>query len=284
MKKWTLFSLGVLVTGLLLPTATLGQSLYARVALFDVQPGMDAQFEAKVLDTGDDDLGNPGFVGERFLHNIDPLLHTYALYTRYTDPALMASSWSLRLPQLQPFLRRDPEVHTAVVTDTYTPAAVTQNPQGDEFGVGQIGQIAHIGLFIPFPQYRGEYDRILRFVKADTRQRNPLGFLGEDLLTEQTPASVEEQTPYSPRALELVPMSVNYGEFTSIENAENAYIQRASDRTDDPRLRYWYRAFFGSLQVPSRFYIFRVIGNIPGPSRVVGPPEITPLTIVGSSD
>lgn len=246
-----------------------GQSLYAHVSLFEVDPASTMQFEAKAFETGRLQQSTPGFVGERILRNVDPLNPTYAIYSKFDDLTALNTAWGQRLPQLQPYLRRPPEVHTAQVNETFTPALVTQNPQGDEFGDGLTGQIAHLGLFIPFPEHRDEYERILRLVKNDTRDREPTGFIGEDILEEVAPGTLAEQAPYSPRALELVPMSLNYGEFSTIEDAENAYIQRASDRTDDPRLRYWYRAFFGSLQVPSRFYIYEVIGNLPSVNELV---------------
>ena len=272
MKRVALFSLAVLLATSGVVTAQ-SSNLVALVALFEVDPGSVDQFEAKVFETGLVHQQKSGFVGERFLRNVDPLNTTYALYTKFTQVMDLEASWSERLPQLEPYLRRSPEIHVAEVTDTFTPALVTDRPNGDEFGAQRTGQIAHLGLFIPFPEHRQEYERILHLVKNDTRDRQPSGFLGEDLLVEVAPSSVEEQAPHSPRALELVPMSINYGEFETIEEAENAYIQRASDRTDDPRLRYWYRAFFGSLQVPSRFYIYEVIGNLPSEG------ELTPASL-----
>lgn len=269
MKKALLLLLLAGILGSVPVSAAPGPPVHAQVVIFDVRPAETSQFEAKVLETGRLQEGQRSFVGERFLRNIDAVNPTYALYTKSTSLRDLEAGWATRSPQLRPYLRRDPEVHSASLTHTYTPASITTRPSGDEFGTGQTGQIAHLGLFIPFQTHRAEYERILRLVKEDTQRRNPAGFIGEDLLEEVRPASLAAQTPHSPRAAELVPMSINYGEFATIEEAENAYIQRGADRTGDPRLRYWYRAFFGSLQVPSRFYIFRVIGNLPESSRVV---------------
>jgi hypothetical protein len=270
MKRLNKILLPAVAVALLAPAGLMAEGPAARVALFEVVPGLTSQFEAAMIDSGRAEQSDSAFIAERVLKNVDPLNPLYAVYTKYDDSLSFAAAWDARVAALRPYLQRDPEVHAASLTDTYTPSLETDTPAGDEFGGTRTGQIAHLGLFIPFPEYRDEYDRILRLVKEDTRQRKPHGFIGEDVLVEQTPASVEAQSPYTPRALELTPMSLNYGEFASIEDAENAYIQRAADRTDDPRLRYWYRAFFGALQVPSRFYIFRVIGNFPEAPALLG--------------
>ena len=267
MKRTIAYAAFVLLVGLV-PAAGHGATLYAHVSLFDVDPAAVSTFEAKVFETGNTAELTAGFVEERFLRSVDPLNARYAIYTKFTDLAALNTFWAQRLALLDPYLVRDPEVHTATVTDAFTPSLVTANPQGGELGSGLTGQIAHLGLFVPFAEHRPEYERILHLVKNDTRDRAPTGFIGEELLEEIPPATKVEQTPYSPRPLELVPMSINYGEFATIEDAENAYIQRASDRTDDPRLRYWYRAFFGSLQVPSRFYIYEVVGSLPSASKL----------------
>jgi hypothetical protein len=139
----------------------------------------------------------------------------------------------------------------------------TKNPTGKEFGSGQVGQVAHLGLFIPIPKYREIYDSTLEEVKSTIQKRNSAGYYGEDLLVEADLISPEIQTPFTPRAAEPSQMSINYGEYDTFENAEDSYLAR-NERRNDPRIAAMQRNFFSALQVPTRFYIFKVIANIDG--------------------
>ena len=128
-----------------------------------------------------------------------------------------------------------------------------------EFGASKTGQIAHIGLFIPAPEYSQEYLDALYRVKEATVTRKPAGYLGDDLLLEDSIGNPLAQAPYTPRPNKPASMSVNYGEYETLENAEDSYIDRAEP--GNPELVALERIFFSTLQVPTRFYIFQVIGN-----------------------
>lgn len=242
--------------------------LFACVALFDVQRANLDLFQRELLASSRERSAEPGFVAERILRNIDPLSNSFALYSRVSSLELAERRCRSDMRKLQHLLERPPEVHVARVSAAYTGKGKITDPDGREFGVGRVGQIAHLGLFLPFDEHRQEYDRILDLIKQNTVDRNNEGFIGEEVLDEVVPRSVEAQNPYTPRPVELVPMSINYGEFATVENAENAYVQRAEDSTGNPRFRYWNRAFFAALQVPCRFYIFRVVGNFPEDARL----------------
>jgi hypothetical protein len=55
-------------------------------------------------------------------------------------------------------------------------------------------------------------------------------------------------------------MSFNYGEYNTMEDAEDSYIDR--EETNNPKLVTMERIFYSALQVPTRFYIFQVIDNL----------------------
>jgi hypothetical protein len=57
-------------------------------------------------------------------------------------------------------------------------------------------------------------------------------------------------------------MSFNYGEYNTMQDAEDSYIAR--EEKNDPKLVTMERIFYSSLQVPTRFYIFQVTQNISG--------------------
>jgi hypothetical protein len=94
-----------------------------------------------------------------------------------------------------------------------------------------------------------------------------VGYIGEDLLDGAEVTSPASLAPYSPQPFEPARVSVNYGEYETLEDAENSYIKRGEDRPNDPRILGWERLFYGALQVPTRFYIFRVIETVRGPGR-----------------
>lgn len=255
--------------------------LYACVAIFDVKPGFKAQFQNELLAQSQTVAGAPGYVVERVLRNIDPYSNQFALYSRASTLEMAKNRCQPGLAGLASLLERPAETHLAKVDNAYNQSGRITDPLGLEFGAGEVGQIAHLGLFVPFEIHRAEYDRILDLVKMNTVERENTGYMGEDILTEVEPASVEVQNPYTPRPEELVPMSINYGEYTSLENAENAYVLRGQDQTGDARIRYWYRAFFGALQVPHRFYIFEVIGNNPNETHLAKLRQELATTVAG---
>lgn len=234
---------------------------FVAVAIYDVKPGQSAAFEAMAKQTIDAVAAARGFYNDRLLRNIDPLAYHYASYTKSTDRAALEKAVRERIAALQPFLRRDPEVHIAQPTKSYYLNPNATFEPGTEFGHGQIGQIAHIGLFIPYPNFRPDYDRTIDHVKVYTRDRRPQGYFGEDLLYEADDVSAEAQTPYTPHAAIPARMSINYGEYRTFEDAENSYIKRAGDRPRDPQVVVWERVFYSSIQVPARFFIYQVIAN-----------------------
>jgi tripartite motif-containing protein 71 len=235
------------------------QRVLAQVSIYDVLPGTAAAFEAALIGDPEQLRNLPGFVNERILRNIDPLTQQYASYTKFTDRASAEQALRERAARLHPFLRRPPEVHIAELRHAYFPGGISDQPRGNEFDVDMTRQVAHLGFFIPFPAYRRAYDDVLQETKVLTRAKQPSGYIGEDLLVETDDVSPPVQTPYSPRATEPARMSINYGEYRTLENAEDAYISRQQIR--DPKLVTMERVFFSALQVPTRFYIFEVIAN-----------------------
>jgi hypothetical protein len=243
-----------------------GVTLYGYVVLWDVAPGQAGAFEAKLHQSAAAIAADPSFHSERVLRNIDPLTSSYATYTRATDRSALEDGMRARIAALRPYLRRDPETHLAVVTQSYRQGSPDNQPTAADIGHGGRGQIAHLGLFIPYPDFLAEYQRTLDHVKVFTRDRIPQGYLGEDVLVEAELVQPETQTPYSPHPEKASKMSINYGEYETIEDAENSYIKRAGDRPKDPQIVVWERLFYSAIQVPTRFYIFQVVSGISGPS------------------
>ena len=173
-----------------------------------------------------------------------------------------------RIEDLRQYLRRDPETHLARITFSYFGnAGGKSQPNGQEFGTEKTGQIAHLGLFIPYPEFRAEYDRTLHRVKVLSRDRHPRGYIGEEVLIESDRVDPAVQAPYTPRPLKPAKMSINYGEYNTLEDAENSYIRRGGDRPKDPAYLALERIFYSALQVPTRFYLFQVFGNVNGGAR-----------------
>ena len=121
------------------------------------------------------------------------------------------------------------------------------------------GQVAHLGLFIPYPRFRQQYNDVLHETKVFTRDQKPTGYIGEDILIGVDVIPPEVQAPYSPQPPEPSKISINYGEYLTLENAEDSYVLRRE--LQDPKLITMERVFLSSLQVPTRFYIFQVVGN-----------------------
>ncbi|HEV7239532.1 MAG TPA: antibiotic biosynthesis monooxygenase [Thermoanaerobaculia bacterium] len=233
--------------------------IYTHVALYDVKAGQAEAFEAALRAIRGSLEREPSLINDRVLRNVDGLTLQYATYAKFSDRAAAERAGKARIDAVRAWCRRDPESHLALQTDAYSLTGASAKPSGREYGDGMTGQIAHLGLFIPIPQYRKQYDDILRDTKNLTLARKPEGYIGEDLLVELAAAAPAEQTPYSPHALEPSPMSINYGEYKTMENAEDSYITRQVAR--DQKLVTMERTFFSSLQVPTRFYIFQVIDN-----------------------
>jgi DNA-binding beta-propeller fold protein YncE len=235
------------------------QRVYGQVMIYDVIPGKAEEFEAAMQATRDQVRVEPSFLNERVLRNVDELTLQYATYTKFTDQGVAERMLRQQAAKVRPFCRRDPEMHAAEVTAAYFPEGITDKPTGTEYGTEMVEQIAHLGLFIPLPQYRRQYEEILHDTKVLTRAKKATGYIGEDVMVETELVPANLQTPYSPHATEPSKMSINYGEYRTMENAEDSYITR--QQTQDPKLVTMERTFFSSLQVPTRFYIFQVIDN-----------------------
>jgi sugar lactone lactonase YvrE len=233
--------------------------VFGQVAIYDVLEGKTREFEAALMSTREAMESEPAFINERGLRNVDELALQYATYAKFADRKTAERLLQLQTAKVRSFCRRDPEVHLAELTDSYFPEGISDHPTGIEFGAGLTGQIAHLGLFIPLPNYRQQYNDVLHDTKVLTRAKNPSGYIGEDLLVEAELTAPRAQSPYTPRASEPSKMSLNYGEYRTMENAEDSYISRQQSR--DPKLVTMERTFFSSLQVPTRFLIFQVIAN-----------------------
>jgi hypothetical protein len=196
------------------------------------------------------------------MKNLDELAAQYATYAKFATRKSAEEFATSRLAAVGNLCTRAPETHLAEMTTVYYGKdGYTRNPNGREFGSGKVGQVAHLGFFIPFPKYRDLYDSTLDEVKLTIQKRNPGGYYGEDVLLEADLVAPEAQAPYTPRASVPTQMSINYGEYDTFENAEDSYLARNEPR-NDPKIAAMQRNFFSALQVPTRFYIFKVIANI----------------------
>src|SRR5260370_30418984 len=140
-----------------------------------------------------------GFINARLLANLDPLAGQYAVYVKAGQKESLQRILANVSTAMEPLCRRQPEIHVAVLSRTYSPKRVTGQPTGTEFGAGLEGQVAHLGLFIPFPHYRQDYENVLNETKIMTREENPRGYIGEDILVEADEVQPNLQTPYSPK-------------------------------------------------------------------------------------
>jgi hypothetical protein len=233
---------------------------FAQVVIYDVKPGSEGDFERALLASRQGYQAKAAFINERLLASLDAQALKYASYAKFNTEAAANTALEERVRELGPFLRRQPEAHIVALSHSFLPAGQVPQPRGTEFGLGRTGQVAHLGLFVPFNKFWSEYQTSLVDVKKVIVGRKPHGYLGDDLLVETVAPEPAIQAPYSPRPAEAAKMSVNYGEFASLEDAENAYVQRHS-KLPDPKVSALTRVFFGSLQVPSRFFIFRVVDN-----------------------
>jgi len=233
---------------------------FAQVVIYDVKPGSEGDFERALLASRQGYQAKSAFINERLLASLDTQALKYASYAKFSSEAAASGALEERVSEVGQFLRRQPEVHIAALSHSFLPAGQVPDPKGTEFGLGRTGQVAHLGLFVPFNKFWTEYQTSLVDVKKVIVGRKPHGYLGDDLLVETVAPEPAIQAPYSPRPAEAAKMSVNYGEFASLEDAENAYVQRHS-KVPEPKVAALTRVFFGSLQVPSRFFIFRVVDN-----------------------
>ncbi|HEY0080099.1 MAG TPA: 6-bladed beta-propeller [Pyrinomonadaceae bacterium] len=233
--------------------------VFGQVAIYDVIPGKTREFEAALRSVREAARAEPAFINQRVLRNVDEITSQYATYAKFADKEAAERSLKQQLEKVRPFCRRDPEVHLTELTAAYFTEGITQRPTGMEFGAQLVGQNAHIGLFIPQPRYRLQYDDVLHQTKILIRDRKPTGYIGEDVMLETELLTPERQSPYSPRATEPSKMSINYGEYLTMENAEDSYVAR--QQSQDPKLITMERTFVSSLQVPTRFYMFQVIDN-----------------------
>lgn len=252
---WLALSVASLTAPALAQAGTFGQ-----VVVYDVKPGSEGDFERALLETRQSYQAKAGFINERLLASLDAQALKYASYAKFDSELAAATALEERLRVLGPFLRRPAENHLVSLTHSFTLTGETKSPTGTEFGLGKTGQVAHLGLFVPFNKFWDQYQSSLVDVKNVTRLRRPRGYLGDEIGIETSAPDPSAQAPYSPRPAEAARMSVNYGEYASLEDAENSYVQRHGNFAD-AKMAALTRVFFGSLQVPSRFYIFKVVDN-----------------------
>lgn len=231
--------------------------VFAQIVIYDVVPGREAEFERLIALQA---RGVPGLVNDRVMRNVDPATVQYASYTKFRAPAAAQSATAARIAAVRPLLRRDPESHLSQLDRVYTPGGEKASPTGLELGTKNVGQIAHLGLFLPSPGRVQDYYQSLYDVKAHTVRRAPRGYIGDDLLIETERSAAHLQAPYSPRPREATRLSFNYGEYQTLEDAEDSYVDRGQART--PELVTLERTFYSALQLPNRFYIFKVIQNV----------------------
>jgi hypothetical protein len=161
---------------------------------------------------------------------------------------------------------RPPETHLIGLERAYSNAGVSQLPTGSEFADGGNGQIAHLGLWVADPRLIDNYETTLQEIKVGTMNQHNPGFIGEDLGNEVRLLTPEAQTPYSPHPKFAAPMMINYGEFKTFQSAEEAFMAHQNDSNIESEMS----TFFGSLQVPTRFFIYKVVQSYNYPEHALG--------------
>jgi hypothetical protein len=240
--------------------ARAASDVWAHVIIYDAIPGQEAALERELTaQLSDADIKRNGIINDRALRNIDPIALQYASYTKFSNAAGAERFVNARIDRVKNFVRRTPESHLVQLESSYSPSGVQNKPKGSEFGYKEVGQTAHVFLGAPDPNYGQEYFDALAEVKRLSVRRAPQGWLGDDLLSDSNVRQPERIAPYSPRPASATTLSVNYAEYKSFENAEDAYLKR--QYSDDPSLIELQQVFFSSLQVPARVYIFKVIAN-----------------------
>jgi len=232
-----------------------GPGTYVQVVLWDVAPGKSQAFEAAVREQMAHLPSGGDVINARVLKNLSDLSAQYATYVRYENVMTSEDSLAKQIAVLSPLCSRAPETHVIRLGRAYSPAGVSESPTGTEFANGGTGQIAHLGLWIPYPRFRDGYDKVLQDVKIATMNQHSPGYIGEETGDEVRTLSPEEQTPYTPHANVAEPMSINYGEFKTFQAAEESFLAHRDDRNARTEMQ----IFFGSLQIPTRFYIFQVV-------------------------
>ncbi|WP_050419494.1 hypothetical protein [Bradyrhizobium tropiciagri] len=256
----TLTSLSQLEARTRVRTAAPATKLTALVVLYDAIPGQEAALERELMTPiSQSDIARYGIVNDRVLKNIDPVAAQFASYTKFSGRSNSNDFLSARLDKVKNLVRRAPENHIVKLDSTFTPGHRTDSPTGKEFGYKSVGQTAHLFLGVPAPKFEQDYVNSLAQVKTLTENRSPQGWFGDDLLSSTAPRSAEQLAPYTPRPAASTMMSINYAEYQTFEAAEDAYLNR--QQSDDPTFLQLARVFFSSLEVPSRFYIFKVVAN-----------------------
>ncbi|MDX0185373.1 hypothetical protein [Sinorhizobium meliloti] len=237
------------------------KKIFAQVILYESAANRGADLRAALNDQSfQRELQNDSsFVNERILECVDDLSMCFATYTKFTSEEAAARYLDRRLAAADGLTRRPPEHHLVVIEAAFVPGDVIEDPSGVEYGKGRNGQNAHIGLFIPQPEYAGEYFDSIFKVKELHSERRPAGWLGDDLASSFKRLAPVALAPNSPKPRHEAVLSVNYGEYDTFKQAEEAYLNRAN--SGDPDLVALSEIFYGTLQVPPRYYIFTVIGN-----------------------
>lgn len=242
------------------------RATYVQVALWDVAPGKAQAFEAAVGRQFSGLQREPDVVNARVLKNLSELNSQYVTYLRYGNLMTAEDHLAKQIAVLGPLCSRNPETHLIRLARAYSPAGVSDSPTGTEFAVPGTGQIAHLGMWIPFARFRDAYNQVLGEIKVGTMNQHNPGYIGEETGDEVRKPSPEEQTPYSPHAKDPEAMSINYGEFKTFQAAEESFLAHRDDRDARSEMQ----IFFGSLQVPTRFYIFQVVQSYDNPGRALG--------------
>jgi hypothetical protein len=228
---------------------------YVQVALWDVAPEKAKAFEAAVREQLSRLPSTADVINARVLKSLSELNSQYATYVRYANVMTAEDSLAKQIAVLGHLCTRPPETHLIGLERAYSPAGVSQVPTGSEFAIGGTGQVAHLGLWVADPRLIDNYETTLQDIKVGTmKQQNP-GFIGEDLGNEVRLLSPEAQTPYSPHPKFAAPMMINYGEFKTFQSAEEAFMEHQNDPNNEAQMQ----TFFGSLQVPTRFFIYKVV-------------------------
>jgi hypothetical protein len=239
---------------------------YVQVALWDVAPGNTQAFEAAVGQQFASLPSTADVVNARVLKNLSDLNSQYATYVRYTNVMTAEDSMAKQVALLGSLCTRAPETHLIGLERAYSPAGVSQLPTGSEFAIDGTGQVAHLGLWVADPRLIDNYETTLQEIKVGTMNQHNPGFIGEDLGNEVRLLSPEAQTPYSPHAKFAAPMMINYGEFKTFQSAEEAFMEHQKDSNIDAEMQ----SFFGSLQVPTRFFIYSVVQSYNFPQKALG--------------
>jgi hypothetical protein len=247
-------------------TPDAGPGTYVQVALWDVVPGKTQAFETAVGQQMSHLSSGADVINARLLKSLSDLNAQYVTYVRYQNVMSAEDSLSKQVAVLSAFCTRAPETHLIRLGHAYSRAGNSESPTGTEFAQGGTGQIAHLGLWVPYPRFQDAYDQVLNDVKVSTMNQHNPGYIGEETGYEARELSQEEQTPYSPHAVIPQAMSINYGEFKTFQSAEESFLAHQDDRNARSAMQ----IFFGSLQIPTRFYIYQVVQSYNYASSTVG--------------